>query len=163
MYNILLCIVLLLSHQALELCVSVNHTPSPSLPGFAASQAGIIPGCCILKVGEEEVLNASHDVVVSAVRGSLSRSKVEQGKSSVRLKLSFPFLEQLSLYKYECADTTLVEVFERTVESPYTFSLPAQVNLCLQKYSSAVHIIMPRCACASEVYGSVFVCACLSV
>ena len=23
------------------------------------------------------------------------------------------------------------------------------------------HIIMPRCACASEVYGSVFVCLCL--
>ncbi len=94
----------------------------------AASEAGLIPGCCILKVGDDDVLKATHDTVVSAVRGSLSRSKEEQGKPCVRLKLSYPFLEQLSCYKYECADTTQVEVYERTVESPYTFSLPSQVN-----------------------------------
>ncbi len=38
-------------------------------------------------------------------------------------------------------------------------------------YSSAIvqytvwfyHLVMPRCACASEVYGSVFVCLCVCV
>ena len=105
-----------------------THTHTHTHTGSAAALAGIIPSCCILKIGEEDVLRASHEAVVSAVKGSLSRSKQEQGKSSVKLKMSFPFLEQLACYKYECADTSVVEVFERTVESPYIFSLPSQVR-----------------------------------
>ena len=30
-------------------------------------------------------------------------------------------------------------------------------------YKSIFMLIMPRCACASEVYGSVFVCLCVCV
>lgn len=135
--------------------------------GSSASQAGIIPGCCILKVGDDEVLKASHDAVVSAVKGSIARSKQEQGKPSVRLKLSYPFLEQLSSFKYECADTSLVEVIERTVESPYTFSVPSQVSsLCpfslvimiIAHFVSCIHMIIYKmklivsdCSPATEV------------
>ena len=34
------------------------------------------------------------------------------------------------------------------------------INKCM---FSCVVVVMPRCACASEAYGSVFVCVCLFV
>lgn len=115
-------------------------------------------------MGDDEVLKASHDAVVSAVKGSIARSKQEQGKPSVRLKLSYPFLEQLSSFKYECADTSLVEVIERTVESPYTFSVPSQVSpfslviMIIAHFVSCIHIIIYKmklivsdCSPATEV------------
>lgn len=99
--------------------------------GSAAAQAGILPGCCILKVAEEEVLRASHDLVVSAIRKALAASAGQKGGRQVALKLSFGGLEQAISYRYEGSKDATVQVYERTQESPYIFQVPAQfLGLC---------------------------------
>ena len=87
-----------------------------------------MPGCAILNIGEENVVIASHDEVVTAVKTSLKNTEGQEGGRSVTLKLSYPFLEQMACYKYETSDSVTVDVYERSVESPYTFCVPSQVN-----------------------------------
>ena len=41
------------------------------------------------------------------------------------------------------------------------FYTHVQERVLLLRASLGLEIIMPRCACASEVYGSVFVCVCV--
>lgn len=96
--------------------------------GSAACQAGIIPACSILKVGDSDVLRSSHDDVVAAVRASLKKTEGQEGGRSVTLKLSYPFIEQMASYKYETTNSLNVDVFERSVESPYVFLVPSQVR-----------------------------------
>ena len=114
--------------------VVMNDWSSVSSPGSAAAQAGILPGCCILKVAEEEVLRASHDLVVSAIRKALAASAGQKGGRQVALKLSFGGLEQAISYRYEGSKDATVQVYERTQESPYIFQVPAQV-------SSVIHVL----------------------
>ena len=97
--------------------------------GSATAQAGIIPACAIFKVGEAEVLRSTHDVVVACIKRSLDETASQDGGPSVKLKVSFPFVEQLTTYKYEeNVNGTVVDLYERTVESPYTFSVPGEVG-----------------------------------
>lgn len=96
--------------------------------GSAAAEAGLLPGCCIFCVGEEDVMRASHDSVVAAVRGALSQTSQQEGGASVTLKVGFPSLEQVAIFKYDNNEDIPVNVVERTLESPYTFTLPAKVS-----------------------------------
>ena len=48
-------------------------------------------------------------------------------------------------------------------QSYLRFSLLVKRSFAVFKAFLDLKIIMPRCACASEVYGSVFVCVCVSV
>ncbi len=48
----------------------------------------------------------------------------------------------------------------RSKSSNHMIQRKAMNLVCISKH---VHIFMPRCACASEVYGSVFVCLCVCV
>ena len=96
--------------------------------GSAAAEAGLLPGCCILRVGQEDVMRSSHDAVVVAVKGSLSKTSHQEKGASVTLKLGFPSLEQVSIFRYDSSEDTPINVVERALESPYTFSLPAQVS-----------------------------------
>ena len=93
----------------------------------AASQAGLTIGSCILKVGENDVVKLKHDEIVAAVRQSLQETAGSEGGKRVELKLSLPFMENVGVYQYESVQNTTVELYERNVESPYVFSIPAQV------------------------------------
>ncbi len=96
--------------------------------GSAAAEVGILPGCCILKVGDKDALQLSHDGVVQAVKDSVA-STTEEGRAMVKLKLSFGHLEQVASYQYSTSDETQVKVFDRTMESPYCFELPGKVGV----------------------------------
>ncbi len=56
-------------------------------------------------------------------------------------------------------------VLNQSLSSNAAYSdLPLYIRVCLRRQvCNSVHsiMIMPRCACASEVYSSVFVCVCL--
>ena len=97
--------------------------------GSAAAEVGILPGSCILKVRETDVLKASHEVVVNAIKGALSSTAGQEGGPCVSLKLSFSSLEQVTSFRYESSEDSSVVVHERTVESPYCFNVPAKVSL----------------------------------
>ena len=81
------------------------------------------------------MLLGNHDQVVSAIRKALTSSAASEGGAKVELKLSNPFMENMTSYSYETNDNTTVGVYERVVESPYIFSVPAQVRECLQTMS----------------------------
>lgn len=80
-----------------------------------------------MKVGDEDVLHAVHDDVVAAVKKALSSSASSEGGPKVELKLSNPFMEHVTSYSYETSDNSQISVYEKLVESPYIFSVPAQV------------------------------------
>ena len=69
-----------------------------------------------------------HDEVVAEVKRSLDETASAEGGKRVDLKLSLPYMEHLGLYQYESTQNSSMEVYERNVESPYTFSIPAQVG-----------------------------------
>ena len=97
-------------------------------PGSAAAEAGILSGACILRVGDKDVMKASHDAVVSFVKDSLTRTAQQEGRTNIALKFSFGSLEQLASFRYNNSGDMPMDVVERTLESPYTFTLPAQVS-----------------------------------
>ena len=45
-----------------------------------------------------------------------------------RMKVKIPILIPQVQYEYETTDHTRQQICERTLESPYTFSIPAQVR-----------------------------------
>ena len=93
----------------------------------AASQAGIAAGSCVLKVGEKDAVKMRHDEVVTEVKKLLEETAKAEGERRVSLKLSLPHMEQLAVYQYDSLQNCSMEVYERTVESPYVFSVPAKV------------------------------------
>lgn len=100
----------------------------PCSLGSAAAEAGILPGACLLRVRDKDVMKASHDAVVSIVKDSLAQTAEQDGRGSVALKFSFGSLEQLASFRYNSTEDMPVDLVERAVESPYTFTLPAQVS-----------------------------------
>ena len=82
-----------------------------------------------MKVGEKEVAAKKHDEVVAEVKKSLEETAGREGERNVRLKLSLPFVEQLSHYQYESVENVTMKVYERNVESPYVFVVPAKVSM----------------------------------
>ena len=129
------------SYTALKEVAIVSYRPSSSTgagilpvtslcsPGSAAAESGILSGACILRVGDKDVLKASHDTVVSLVKDSLTRTAQQEGRASIALKFSFGSLEQLASFRYNNSGDVPMDVVERTLESPYTFTLPAQVSI----------------------------------
>jgi hypothetical protein len=95
--------------------------------GSAAADAGLVCGSCILRVGQQDVLRASHETVVTAIKGSLEDSKNAEGGAAVEIKVSRSNMEHMVQYEYETGDHTHLQVYERTIESPYAFSLPAEL------------------------------------
>lgn len=110
----------------------IRYCPSLHFAGSAAAQVGIVTSSCILKVGDEDLLIGSHDQVVSAIKKALTSSAGSEGGAKVELKLSNPFMENMTSYSYETSDNTTISVYERVIESPYVFSVPAQVRDHLQ-------------------------------
>lgn len=100
----------------------------PCSLGSAAAEAGILPGACLLRVRDKDVMKASHDAVVSIVKDSLAQTAEQDGRGSVALKFSFGSLEQLASFRYNSTEDMPVDLVERAVESPYTFTIPAQVS-----------------------------------
>ena len=96
-------------------------------PDSAASQAGFTIGSCVLKVGEKDMVTCKHDEVVAEVKKSLDTTARTAGGKRVSVKLSLPSMEHLAQFQYENIDSIALDVYERTVESPYVFSVPAQV------------------------------------
>lgn len=129
------------SYTALKEVAIVSYRPSSSTgagilpvtslcsPGSAAAEAGILSGACILRVGDKDVMKASHDTVVSLVKDSLTQTSQQEGRASIALKFSFGSLEQLASFRYNNSGDMPMDVVERTLESPYTFTLPAQVSI----------------------------------
>ena len=74
-------------------------------------------------------MKASHDTVVSLVKDSLTRTSQQEGRASIALKFSFGSLEQLASFRYNNSGDVPMDIVERTLESPYTFTLPAQVSI----------------------------------
>ena len=93
--------------------------------GSEAAKAGITPGCCILRVEDENVLQISHDKVVAAIK-----TLQENGKDTLSLKIGIPRVQHLTRYRYESTGDNMVEVSERVAESPYLYNVPAQVCVC---------------------------------
>ena len=61
--------------------------------GSPAAEAGLMPGSCVLRVGERDVLQASHDTVVGEVKRCLQET--EGAGPMVDLKISRPHVEHL--------------------------------------------------------------------
>jgi len=81
---------------------------------------------CILKVGDKDTITLRHDDVVKEIKSSLEKSGTSE--RSVSLKLSLPFMEHVSHYRYEGQQGESMEAHERLVESPYVFDIPGQVR-----------------------------------
>ena len=79
---------------------------------------------CILKVGGKSMVTQTHDEVVEEIKAGLAETNDER---SVNLKLSLPSMERLAQFRYEGNHGETIDVHERTTESPYVFSIPAQV------------------------------------
>lgn len=97
--------------------------------GSAAADVGLLAGSCILGVGGNDVVKATHEEVVAAIKTSLEETKKTEEGASVKLKVSCSKKEQLVQYEYETGEHTHIQVYERTLESPYTFTLPAKVSM----------------------------------
>ena len=63
--------------------------------GSAAADAGLVCGSCILRVGQQDVLRASHEAVVTAIKGSLEDSMDAAGGAAVEIKVSHSNMEHL--------------------------------------------------------------------
>lgn len=67
--------------------------------------------------------------MVTLIKEALtSPTPKSEGGPKVELKLSNPFMENMTSYSYETSDNTPISIYERLVESPYIFSIPAQVH-----------------------------------
>ena len=104
-------------------------------------------GSCILKVGDVATVQMRHDAVVKEVKKQLEATAKLEGGKRVELKLSRPLMERASMFQYESVQGMTMEVCERNVESPYAFSLPAQVSMlcmyiCVHGVSSCVQVCM---------------------
>lgn len=55
----------------------------------------MVSGSCILRVGQQDVLKASHESVVAAIKQNLLDSVEKEGEPSVDLKISYSHMEQL--------------------------------------------------------------------
>ncbi|KAL5483897.1 hypothetical protein EMCRGX_G020316 [Ephydatia muelleri] len=134
----------------------VNLTPTETGMGFqlrgsapvvvsevdkdsVTAQAGIVPGCCILKVGDEDVQHSTHELVVASIKKCLAESKQKQGVAKVPLKVGFGRLEQFTAYRYDSTDEIPIEVFEWTLESPYTFLVPALLMKLYKEEAEQLH------------------------
>ena len=51
----------------------------------------------------------------------------EEKKDFMNLKTSIPAVQHLTRYQYESTEDTILEVVKRVIESPYVYSIPAQV------------------------------------
>ena len=80
-------------HVKILLVQSSVYFLSPS--DSAASQAGLLSGSCILRVGQQDVMKASHEAVVTAITQSLAESEEKTGKPTVDMKISYSKMEQL--------------------------------------------------------------------
>ncbi len=96
--------------------------------GSVAAKAGLLPGCCVLKVGDKDVLKLSHEAAVQSIKDALASSAGEEDGAKVKLKLSFGHMEQVASYYYSTSAESQVKVFDQTVESAYCFELPAKVS-----------------------------------
>ena len=67
---------------------------------------------------------------MASIKKCLAESKQKQGVAKVPLKVGFGRLEQFTAYRYDSTDEIPIEVFEWTLESPYTFLVPALVSEC---------------------------------
>lgn len=100
----------------------INITMLWCTVGSVASGAGLTPGCCILKINDENVVQCCHDNVVSLIKDA-------KGKDSVNVRIGVPFTEHLTRYQYESTNDSCMEVMRRTVESPYIYTVPAMVTI----------------------------------
>ena len=106
-------------------CVCVMCFATFVNSGSEAAKAGITPGCCILRVEDENVLQISHDKVVATIK-----TLQENGNDTLSLKIGIPRVQHLTRYHYESTGDNMVEVSERVAESPYLYNVPAQVCVC---------------------------------
>ena len=106
-------------------CVCVMCFATFVNSGSEAAKAGITPGCCILRVEDENVLQISHDKVVATIK-----TLQENGNDTLSLKIGIPRAQHLTRYHYESTGDNMVEVSERVAESPYLYNVPAQVCVC---------------------------------
>ena len=65
--------------------------------GSAAADAGLVCGSCILRVGQQDVLRASHETVVTAIKKSLEDTKNTEGGPAVVIKVSHSSMEHMVL------------------------------------------------------------------
>ena len=78
------------------------------------------------------MVRATHDAVVSAIKHQLAASRGNKEGPGVVLKLGYGRLDHLACFHYETSQECPVRVYERTLESPYTFQLPHKASLCLE-------------------------------
>ena len=71
-----------------------------------------------------DVTQASHERVVGAIK---SASQAPEG-GVVNLRVGVGGINQVTCYQYATEEQINVQVLERVEESPYIFSLPAQVT-----------------------------------
>uniref|UniRef100_A0A1X7VB84 Uncharacterized protein n=1 Tax=Amphimedon queenslandica TaxID=400682 RepID=A0A1X7VB84_AMPQE len=98
--------------------VFVNRVDKGSL----SATAGLTPGCCILRINNENVITQNHDTVVSHIK------KAKENKDpSISLKIGIPFTGHVTKYQYESTGDMPLEVLRQITESPYVYSIPAQL------------------------------------
>lgn len=63
--------------------------------GSSAAEVGLLSGSRILRVGQQDVLKASHETVVAAVKKNLQDTSNNDGGPTVELKVTFSNMEHL--------------------------------------------------------------------
>lgn len=85
-----------------------------------------------VQVEGENMVQATHDKVVEAIKSTLKKQGESGGEASLTLKVGMGMVKRICRYLYESTDDYLTQVQASCQDSSYTYSVPAQVRLlCL--------------------------------
>ena len=102
-----------------------------------ASRSGLTNSCCLLKVNNEIVIQYTQDKVAAAVKKAR-----EETKECISLNISIPSVQHVTRYQFESTEDMTLEVVKRVIESPYVYTLPAQV--CIIMF--IIHVLLLQLA-----------------
>ena len=81
----------------------------------------------VVQVEGDNMVQASHDKVVDAIKATLSKQEKEE--PSVTLKIGLQMVEHIHRYNYESTEDSIAQIQASCMDSHYTYSLPSQVSL----------------------------------
>ena len=92
----------------------------------------LVAGCGVhcttaVQVEGDNMVQASHDKVVDAIKTTLSKQGGEE--PSVTLKIGLQMVEHVHRYNYESTEDSIAHIQASCMDSRYTYSLPSQVSL----------------------------------
>ena len=92
-------------------------------PLSPAALKGVMAGCCIISINEQDVTQRTHDEVIKIVKQSVELKRAE----GVSFKFGVGSIQNIHHYSFEAAEGAK-NLYCVTEEAPFTFNVPAQVG-----------------------------------